>query len=367
MGGEFLIQHLDQSTVLVVDGALTLEMVVVLGNLDHPFAGNVSASQDIFKERNHVVRPLGATEGDDDEGVVGDGSSRGIGGGSFQYDFSSGGTGGSASSVGGGPRVLDSLPRSSQTTTALHWETMADFPVAVITDEFTQDFDLLCRTAVELGVSGLEVRTIWNKNVVDMSDSEIEEVGRMARAANLTVCSIASPVFKCMLPGGGDIDHRFEQDAFHSAHAYEDQPRILGRALDIAEALGADIVRVFSFWRTVEPSAVTRRVVETLEGAAEAAASRNARIGLENEHACNVATGAETAAVLAAIDHPNLGVVWDPANAYVSGRALFPRVTSDCRRVGCCIFTPKTAFCRREATVCSGESWARAKSIGGAT
>ena len=42
-------------------------------------------------------------------------------------------------------------------------------------------------------------------------------------------------------------------------------------------------------------------------------------IGLENEHACNIATGAETARVLAALDHPNLQVVWDPANAVVSG------------------------------------------------
>ena len=47
-------------------------------------------------------------------------------------------------------------------------------------------------------------------------------------------------------------------------------------------------------------------------------------IGLENEHACNIATGAETARLLAALDHPNLKVVWDPANAVVSGEKAFP-------------------------------------------
>ena len=47
-------------------------------------------------------------------------------------------------------------------------------------------------------------------------------------------------------------------------------------------------------------------------------------IGLENEHACNIATGAETARVLAAVDHPNLKVVWDPANAVVSGEKAVP-------------------------------------------
>ena len=57
---------------------------------------------------------------------------------------------------------------------------------------------------------------------------------------------------------------------------------------------------------------------------ADQAAKHNAIIGLENEHACNIATGAETARLLAALDHPNLKVVWDPANAVVSGEKAFP-------------------------------------------
>jgi L-ribulose-5-phosphate 3-epimerase len=64
--------------------------------------------------------------------------------------------------------------------------------------------------------------------------------------------------------------------------------------------------------------------VIALRDLAEKAAKRDLIIGLENEHACNIATAAETAKVLAAIDHPNLKVVWDPANAYVSGEKPFP-------------------------------------------
>ena len=138
---------------------------------------------------------------------------------------------------------------------------MANFPVAIITDEFTQDFELICRTAVDMGIPALELRTIWNKNIVDMNDEEIRQVDLLVNEFKLKVVSIASPVFKCTLPDGGDIDHRFEQDAFHSAHTYEDQPRILARSLEVANVFDAPIVRVFSFWRTVEPSRVTSRII----------------------------------------------------------------------------------------------------------
>lgn len=83
-------------------------------------------------------------------------------------------------------------------------------------------------------------------------------------------------------------------------------------------------MRVFSYWRTVSPEKVFERVVSALRTLAEEAADRGLIVGLENEHACNVATAQETARVLAALDHPNLQVVWDPANAYVSGENPFP-------------------------------------------
>ncbi len=201
---------------------------------------------------------------------------------------------------------------------------MGDIPVAIITDEFGQDFEQICTTAAELGISALEVRTVWDKNIADMSDAEVSEIDKLAKASDLRIVSVASPVFKCTLPDGGDIDHRFEQDAFHSAHTYEDQPRILERSLAIARVLGASIVRVFSFWRTVHPERITGRVVEALRSAAETAAPTGVRIGLENEHACNIATAAESATVLAEIDHPHLGLVWDPANAYVAGEVPYP-------------------------------------------
>jgi sugar phosphate isomerase/epimerase len=111
---------------------------------------------------------------------------------------------------------------------------------------------------------------------------------------------------------------------FAAAYGWDDQPRLTARTFEIAKRSGARIIRVFSFWRTVDPKACFERIVESLSDMACAAAREDLVIGLENEHACNIATGAETARVLAALDHPNLKVVWDPANALVSGENAFP-------------------------------------------
>ena len=80
-----------------------------------------------------------------------------------------------------------------------------------------------------------------------------------------------------------------------------------------------------------------------MRGLADQAARHGVTIGLENEHACNIATGAETARVLAALDHPNLKVVWDPANALVSGEKPSRKATASCRFRGFSTCTPRTA------------------------
>lgn len=198
------------------------------------------------------------------------------------------------------------------------------FPTAAITDEFSPDLATAVRSMSDVGMTGAELRMIFGKNVVDLTDEELDKAIEIAGQGGLQIISIASPLLKCVLPNAPDIDSRFQQDIFASKHTYEDQPRLTERAFEIAKRTGARIVRVFSYWRTVRPQECFDRVVAALRDLADKAAKHDLIIGLENEHACNTATGAETARVLAALDHPSLKVVWDPCNALVSGENPFP-------------------------------------------
>jgi L-ribulose-5-phosphate 3-epimerase len=197
-------------------------------------------------------------------------------------------------------------------------------PIAAITDEFSPDLDIALGVMQEIGMTGAELRVISGKNIMDLSSGELDRVAETVAARGFQVISIASPVLKCLLPNAPEVDTRFQQDVFASKHTYEDQPRLAEHAFSLAEKFGARIVRVFSFWRTVEPAKCFDAIVAELSKLADQAARRNLIIGLENEHACNIGTASETARVLAAVQHPNLQVVWDPANAYVAGENPFP-------------------------------------------
>lgn len=197
-------------------------------------------------------------------------------------------------------------------------------PIAAITDEFSPDLETALHAMQEIGMSAAELRVIWGKNIMDLSDEELERARQLTASMGFKVISIASPLLKCLLPDSPPVDSRFQHDVFASKHTFEDQPRLTERAFVIAKKFKAPIIRVFSFWRTVEPEKCFDGIVRYLGALADAAAKQDLIIGLENEHACNIGTARETARVLQAVPHPNLRVVWDPANAYVAGENAYP-------------------------------------------
>jgi sugar phosphate isomerase/epimerase len=197
-------------------------------------------------------------------------------------------------------------------------------PLAAVTDEFTQDLDRALDGMAELGMTGVELRMLWGRNIIDCSDEDLDRARTTVERRGMRIVSIASPILKCVLPDGPPVDPRFQQDVFGSSYTAADQPRLAARAFEILARTGARLLRVFSYWRTVDPPACLDRVVAALSRLADEAAPRGVVIGLENEHACNIATGGETARLLSALDHPALQVIWDPANASILGERPYP-------------------------------------------
>jgi L-ribulose-5-phosphate 3-epimerase len=202
---------------------------------------------------------------------------------------------------------------------------MTAFRTAAITDEFSpDDLDRALSGMADCGMTGAELRVVGRRNMIDLSNEEIDRVRATVEAKGMEPISLASPLLKCVLPDAPPLDSRVQHDVFGSPHTYEDQPRLTARAFEIAERLGTRIIRVFSFWRTTEPEKTYPRLRDALLGLADEAGKRGLVIGLENEHACNVGTGAEAARFLATLDHPALQLVWDPANASILGETPFP-------------------------------------------
>ena len=67
---ELVLDRRDQVAGLLVDGTFSIEVVVVFGDGEHAFAWNISSTQHVFQEGNHVIVTLRTTEGDNQERVV---------------------------------------------------------------------------------------------------------------------------------------------------------------------------------------------------------------------------------------------------------------------------------------------------------
>ncbi len=197
-------------------------------------------------------------------------------------------------------------------------------PIAAITDEFSPSLAEAIPVMKEIGMTAAELRVVDGKNILDLTDDELERAKDQLDEAGLPVISIASPLLKCVVPNGPDLDRRFEHDVFASKHTFEDQPRLTEQAFRVAKFFGARIVRVFSYWRTVKPELCADAVVQALSQLGKLGEREDVIIGLENEHACNVGTAAETMRILDFIPNPNVMVVWDPANAMAAGEIAFP-------------------------------------------
>jgi L-ribulose-5-phosphate 3-epimerase len=199
------------------------------------------------------------------------------------------------------------------------------FRVAVINDEISQDFGRACEIAArEFGMSWIELRGMWNKNVLNLDAKEIEEARRILEKYRLRVTDIASPLFKVDWPGAPKSKFSPKRDQFNADFTFDQQDEVLERSIALTKAFQTDRVRCFDFWRLDDPLPYRKDIDAKLLDAAVKAGKHSVMLVLENEMSCNTATGAEAARTLQAVPSPNLLLNWDPGNAYERGETPYP-------------------------------------------
>ncbi len=198
------------------------------------------------------------------------------------------------------------------------------FRVSVINDEISQDFGRACEVAArEFGMGWIELRSMWNKNIVSLDEKEVAEARRILQKYQLKVTDIASPLFKADWPGAPKSKVS-EGGGFGANFTLDQQDEVLERAMDMAKAFQTDRVRCFDFWRLEDQGPYRAAINEKLLQAANKAGQKGITLVLENESACNTATGAEAAKVLDAVKSPYFMLNWDPGNAATLGETPYP-------------------------------------------
>jgi sugar phosphate isomerase/epimerase len=201
------------------------------------------------------------------------------------------------------------------------------FAIAVINDEIGQDFDHVCQiVANEFGLQQIELRSMWDKNVSELDDQQIGEAKRILAKYNLTVCDIASPLFKTDFPGA-KVQPGTKVDQFGGAASYAQQNEVMERCIHMARAFSTTQIRCFDYTRLAEDDRkrLMPDIYEQLRKASAVLAKDNLVLLLENEQSCNTATGPEAAATMAAVRNTNFMLNWDPGNAAWMGTVPYPK------------------------------------------
>jgi len=176
------------------------------------------------------------------------------------------------------------------------------FKLAVFSDEVSQDLAEAIAFAREFKLQGLSIRSVWNKKgpqVITLD--EAKRARKMCDDAGLQICEVASPFYKC------DID---KPEDIHKHHDW------LKHFIDVADAFGTRLIRVFAFWRKEQGKYedYRQRILDNYAKPLEIVQGTDVILCLENEGATMIGTGRQTRDFLNRLNHPQMRVAWDPCN-----------------------------------------------------
>jgi len=197
---------------------------------------------------------------------------------------------------------------------------VSPFRLSVITGEISMDFDHACNVAAnEFGLGWVEIREIDGKSPVDFTEKQIADAQATLQRYGLRVTDIASPLFKVDFPGAPSKSSR--RDQFGNTATFAQQDAVLEKMIGLCKAFSTERIRCFDFWRLEDPAPFRARIDQKLRDAAGRCQQEGLLLVLENEPACNTATGAEAARLLKSVTNSNFGLNWDPANSGMAGVA----------------------------------------------
>src|SRR5215218_3917519 len=166
-------------------------------------------------------------------------------------------------------------------------------------DEISPDLDEQLDTLARESIRSLELRSVWNTNVLDLTDDELDEVRSAVSARGVSVSSIGSPIGKVPItdPFGQHLE-RFR------------------RALRVASLMHAPYVRVFSFFipEGRDPGLYREEVLERMGMLADEAGRVGITLLHENEKEIYGDVPARCVELLSGVGSPALRAAWDAAN-----------------------------------------------------
>ncbi len=205
--------------------------------------------------------------------------------------------------------------------------------ISIVTDEISADPETAIELGVEWGVHDFELRGVFADRVPVLSAWEKRHLHDVLAEHGARLVAISPGLFKMpwLAPQPARLPLAWMEQGAHQAWA-ESQAAVdrhlnelLPASIDFAQEFGVRTIVIFGFDRNGGPAGFPPdALIESLRCAAEKAAASGIQLALENEDGFWADTGARTARIVLAVNHPALGVNWDPGNAFCACEQPYP-------------------------------------------
>ncbi len=179
--------------------------------------------------------------------------------------------------------------------------------LSAFADEISADPDEQLTLLDRLGIRHVELRSIFETNVLDLSAAQHHAFRAKLRDRGFGLSAIGSPIGKI------EANEPFEPHLARFEHA-----------LDLADFYDAPRVRIFSYYipEGSEPAAHRDEVLRRMAAKAKLAADRDVTLFLENEKGIYGDTALRVHDILESVDSPALRHAFDPANYLEIGQSI---------------------------------------------
>jgi len=197
--------------------------------------------------------------------------------------------------------------------------------LGVITDGISRELERALAVMND-GLTQAELQYLWDVEVGDLTDSQLDRVQRLVAAHEVEVSCISRHVFGGLALG----------DLSASAPVYRKHLTDLSRCIDMAKALDCPLVRIMSFkkemilfgshgaeeWNVAKGAWEAAR--DLIRGAVQIAEERDITLAVETGNNAMTNSAFLARRMVDEIGSDRLKVMWDPANALYSTEAAFP-------------------------------------------
>jgi len=184
---------------------------------------------------------------------------------------------------------------------------MNAIPLSVINDEISQEMATAIEFAVAFELDGIEIRSLDGVPPHLLSLDICHQTQDLLTARNLNIPCFASSNFKCVIP--------------HDVKEEDDLLLQFEWSLEQCEALGAPLMRCFTFYRPHQDIVEVQRSVDIISKLLDRSSllERSVAVVFENGTRTNTPTGLILKDFLEALDRSDCFALWDPGNSYMSG------------------------------------------------